>query len=132
MYVFVYGSLKKGFYNESLLQKASYIGESITCEKYSLYKTNLDPYPFLLEENNNETTNITGEIYKIDENILKILDRLEGYPNFYDRKIIEVISENTSYSAIAYFLKNKATLENRTKTLINKWLLEDELERNGG
>ena len=78
--VFVYGTLKKGHGNHRLLEKAKFLGKHITKAKYTLL--DLGPYPAVL---NAGDSSIKGEIYEIDQNTLRDLDRLEGYPHLYQR-----------------------------------------------
>jgi len=52
---------------------------------------------------NGGDTQITVEVYEIDEQTLQSLDWLEGYPNYYDRQII-----NTEFGeAWIYFIDNR-------------------------
>ena len=51
MYVFVYGTLKKGYYNHYLLEDdsgAKFIGPGITIDKYPLVVASAYHIPFLL------------------------------------------------------------------------------------
>lgn len=82
--LFVYGTLKKGFYNHVLLEKSKFLGHHITGNEFTM--VDLGAYPALLEEG---TTPITGEVYEITSPIAHNIDRLEGYPHFYQRKEID-------------------------------------------
>ena len=47
---------------------------------------------------------VWGSIFEISEEHLKALDSFEGYPEYYDKKIIQVKDENSnSYDAWVYF-----------------------------
>lgn len=85
--VFTYGTLKQGHGNyQRLLEGISgvkFLGSYVTPSKYTMYS--LGGFPGVREEGN---TPITGEVYQIPEIVFKRLDRLEGYPSFYDRKKI--------------------------------------------
>ena len=81
--VFVYGSLKSGYFNHSLLSNAEFISNHITEAKFTL--VNLGRYPAVLC---NGKTSIQGEIYCINKATFFALDKLEGYPDFYDRILI--------------------------------------------
>lgn len=81
--VFVYGTLLSGESNHDLLLNSRYLGEHKTEAEYTLF--NYGPYPAVIIDG---TISIHGEVYEVDEQTFKALDRLEGYPNFYDRKLI--------------------------------------------
>lgn len=81
--VFVYGSLKKRFYNHSLLLSSEFISIHITEPKHTL--VDLGAFPAVLNTGN---TAIHGEIYRVSEDVFSELDRLEGYPRYYDRVLI--------------------------------------------
>ena len=38
-------------------------------------------------------SHIYGELYRVDELTLKMIDRLEGHPSWYRREEIEVLTE---------------------------------------
>lgn len=78
--LFVYGTLKKGFRNQSYLQGALFLGEFITDERYSMY--DFDTYPAVAEFGKD---GIFGEVYKINSDHLASTDALECYPDFYQR-----------------------------------------------
>ena len=80
--VFVYGTLKKGYDNHALLQGSKFIGVAVVAN-HILYGSTI---PFAVE---NKSSHITGEVYEIDDVTEKNLDKLEGYPGWYDKKIVE-------------------------------------------
>lgn len=49
-------------------------------------------------------TNTYGVLWEIDDEALKSLDNREGYPYYYDRKIVEVEANGTVYQAWMYFM----------------------------
>lgn len=85
MNLFVYGTLKQGYGNNRLLAGAEFLGPCTISS--SFYLVDLGPFPAALPSN--EQHEIVGEVYKIDSNILRNTDRLEGYPGFYNRSLIE-------------------------------------------
>ena len=88
-YVFVYGSLRKGFWNhEAYLKNSKFIGKGKTKEKYAMYA---DIIPYVVE--NEKISHIVGEVYEIDKETLKRIDCLEGHPNHYIRKKVPIILE---------------------------------------
>lgn len=79
--VFVYGSLRNG-------QALSYVLESCDCfnrkaitrKEFTLYS--LGAFPALV---NKGDTEVVGEVYEVSDEILDLLDRIEGHPHFYTR-----------------------------------------------
>lgn len=53
-----------------------------------------------IEEYNDSV--VEGALYEINDIDLKIIDRFEGAPNHYYRKIVDVICENIKEQAIVY------------------------------
>lgn len=80
MQVFVYGTLKKGFPAHSLLKDSKFITKYITSNEFSMY--DMGYYPAVTHGGN---TAITGEIYDVNAEILKEIDRYEGHPKHFRR-----------------------------------------------
>mgnify|MGYP001305780880 CR=1 FL=1 len=87
MKIFVYGTLMKGEFNNSILRgpEVKYIGKGITKRNYTLYS--LGPFPGMVSGGSSA---IVGEIYKVDDFTLRMLDGLESHPTFYKRTKIEL------------------------------------------
>jgi gamma-glutamylaminecyclotransferase len=118
MYIFVYGSLRKGLHNNYLLDNAKYIGKFATIDKYVMVGTKSFSYPYLIHPTylkykiyesiaNVYSNNIIGEVYEIDKIMLKKLDALEGHPEYYNRRQIEVQNNIAKINVYAYILENK-------------------------
>ena len=79
----VYGSLKKGMYNHSLLENpgAQFVGtEDLTIPfKMVPYSS----FPALIP--NDTDTTVHMEIYDVDDTVYRRVEHLEGYPHFYDK-----------------------------------------------
>lgn len=89
--LYVYGTLKKGqYFHEKYLggEKAKFLGPARAGLDYSLY---IDGLPHLVIEKTDKP--VKGELYEVDDKVLKTLDDLEGHPNVYFREIIEVFDE---------------------------------------
>ena len=83
--VFVYGSLKRNFFNHNRYLKGSkFLGEYVTPPKYTM--VDMGYYPGVIREGH---TPIKGEVYEVGEDIIERLDELEGHPNFYEREEIK-------------------------------------------
>lgn len=117
--VFVYGSLKRGFYNEHTMKRANgrFIGEFRT--KMSSYKmVSLGSFPGVVLGGNDS---IAGEVWEVDS--LDPLDALEGYPDFYTR-----ISIGTDYGpAWMYILSRRyeSTADNYPVVSNGEWKKTD-------
>lgn len=102
MRVFVYGTLKQGHYNHSVMERAmgEFISEdSIADGMFTMW--DLGAYPALELSSLAHTSVIHGEVYEVPEEGIPVLDRLEGYPNLYNRMEVELLSGET---ALVYFM----------------------------
>lgn len=104
---FVYGTLKKGYYNHRLLQGpgVTFKGEFTTEPNYTMYS--LGGYPAVMS---NGTTAITGELYEVtNKNVIENIYRLEGYsgnPNSkYNHYSVEHLT--TPYGKATLFVYSK-------------------------
>lgn len=96
--IFVYGTLKKGFYfHEEYLGngKSRSIGPAVASKDYSLY---IDGLPHLVKEPTD--LQVKGELYTVSGPVLLSLDNL--WAPVYKRDIIEVIVEGKINLAWAY------------------------------
>lgn len=84
--VFVYGSLKKGFYNHAFLRGAHFAGPVVSCDAYCLFS--LGSYPGLHKRPAQYP--VAGELYQVDAGGLQRLDELEENGHEYQREIIQV------------------------------------------
>jgi gamma-glutamylaminecyclotransferase len=118
MYIFVYGSLRKGLHNNHLLDDAKYIGKFTTINHYIMIGTKSFSYPYLIDPTylkfnlyssiaDDYSKNIVGEVYEIDNVLMKKLDSLEGHPDYYTRKQIQVENDIAKIYVYAYILENK-------------------------
>ena len=99
--VFVYGTLKKGFGNHRLLEKAHFLGEAYLRRTKMV---DLGAYPAVITGGKKD---VMGEIYQVDDETLARLDRLEGHPSFYERRQVKVFSvfQNVdTFIAWCYFM----------------------------
>ena len=103
--LFVYGTLKKGFHNHSVLERSNgkFIGKGYTLPIFTMY--NLGHYPAVTLLGN---TAIQGEVWEVDD--LQHTDWLEGYPKFYDRRVISIqMEEGGLVEASLYYIKEDHT-----------------------
>jgi len=78
--VFVYGTLRKGQGNNTLLQDGKFLGVYETKPDFTM--VDLGCFPAVSPQGK---TSISGELYLIDQPAFTNLDQLEGYPTYYDR-----------------------------------------------
>jgi len=103
MYVFVYGTLKRGFSSHDLLEDSSFICETRTKEEFAMVDLNL--FPGVIK--NKKISRIQGEVYDLDTNTLKQIDMYEG--KWYSREKVEL---EAGFTAQMYFLiKNPFDLQ---------------------
>ncbi len=97
--VFVYGTLRKGQWNHYLLDRSKFLGMAKTKKHYALYGSGV---PFLSRAGS--ISQVTGEVYSVDDATFKRLDQLEGHPDMYKREQAEVVLQNgTELTAWIYF-----------------------------
>ncbi|MDX9743659.1 MAG: gamma-glutamylcyclotransferase [Arcobacteraceae bacterium] len=99
--LFVYGSLKKGFDNNKLLEKSTRrLGKASTVGKFGMYEDSFGNYPYLV---NKPINKISGELYEIQrKDLLEKIDEFEGAPDYYRRKRIKVKTHHGVNFAYAY------------------------------
>ena len=74
-FVAVYGTLKEGYGNHSLVKGSRLVGRGTTFEKYPMIQGFGFPYTYFEEGVGH---NIVVEVYEVDINVLDRLDQLEG------------------------------------------------------
>ena len=90
-FVFVYGTLRKGSWNHSLLKTSRCVGKGRTRKRYALYS---DSVPYVVKDE--AVARIAGEVYEVDDSTLKRLDGLERHPDWFERELIAVVLEDGS------------------------------------
>lgn len=78
--IFVYGTLLRGESNHRFLARASFVAEARSAPSFEL--VDLGYFPALIAGGQ---TAVHGEVYRVDDETLRRLDRLEGHPHFYTR-----------------------------------------------
>jgi len=97
--VFVYGTLRRRSHNHRLLESSKFVGNAMTEKKYAMFASGI---PYVTERLSE--IEIVGEVYEVDAETLKRLDRLEGHPDSYERRMIKVVLENgRRINAYLYF-----------------------------
>ena len=113
--LFVYGTLKRGFHNNRLLQDQKFLQEVETADPQVMECGGI---PFLYNASRylRETKKcykayyapkVKGQLWEVDEEALQLIDGLEGHPRWYKRRnaIVKGINGNkTIFLAQAYYM----------------------------
>lgn len=92
--VFVYGSLKRGRYNNELLRESRFIGERITQDETWIMRS-LGGFPGVVKQyHGGLSASICGDLYEVDDMTLARLDRLESNGHFYNRELVKLRDES--------------------------------------
>ena len=89
MFFFVYGTLKRGYGNNRLLQEAKFIGEAISVEDNYVMWGNGFPLLAIAPEKHLDAGQVKGEIWEVPDDAkqtIQNIDDLEGHPHWYERK----------------------------------------------
>lgn len=101
----VYGSLRKYRGNHRIIQHSTQLTQEIVFIPYKM--VSLGGFPGLIPTDMAHCHNITIEVYEVDDQTYKDVERLEGYPRFYQRDTISTsvgnadiyVLENEGYAA---------------------------------
>jgi gamma-glutamylcyclotransferase (GGCT)/AIG2-like uncharacterized protein YtfP len=139
MLLFVYGTLRKGFINNYLLDSATFIGDGKTIDTFYMvghlnfeldeFEDGRSPprqllFPYIFKDNlksGQELVHITGELYEVSNELCIEIDKHEGHPDIYKRTEIDVIVKNKLYSVAAYILESleiKAEIKNNLNLFV--------------
>lgn len=100
-YVAVYGTLKKGNSNyHHYLSDSTFVGSGVTSDKYPMVVPQTLPY---LLHKKGKGHHVEVDVFKVSNSVMKSLDALEGHPNFYTRKKINIDTNGTKVSCWIYF-----------------------------
>lgn len=98
--VAVYGSLRKGLHNHALLHNADFKGTAVA-NGFKMFS--MGSFPFITHQDATEQDTIQIEVYAVTPEEMRNLDRLEGFPSFYNRELID-----TPYGkAWIYYIDNE-------------------------
>lgn len=105
MKVFVYGTLKSGNTQRGLhlFPGAKKQGNATTTEaNFSLI--DLGAFPAVVPDGN---IDVAGEVWEVDDDTMEILDSIEGYPTFYNRRP----TQTTLGEAWMYYMQDPSKYE---------------------
>lgn len=123
--VFVYGTLKSGGrLNGAMIRiGGTCCGEAKILTKDYVMRS-LGSYPALVPVASGTGTYITGELWVIPKAGVAVLDKIEGYPGFYDRKQITAWSGQNSFKALAYYIDFGNSDDNHKSYIVRKPIVE--------
>jgi gamma-glutamylaminecyclotransferase len=101
----VYGTLKRRNSIRGLdkVANAKFIGEANTINKsFIMMDLGLFPGVAITTASNPEALKIGGEVFEVTDAVLSKLDKIEGYPDFYNRTKVNT----TLGTAWMYYLQN--------------------------
>lgn len=88
--VFVYGTLRRDGDNHYILADSSFLGRYTTEPRYTMFR--LGQFPAVVARGD---TAISGEIYRVSDEVFSLLDELECYPTVFSRQIIHTPAGET-------------------------------------
>jgi gamma-glutamylcyclotransferase (GGCT)/AIG2-like uncharacterized protein YtfP len=120
-YLFVYGTLKRGYgNNHRLLQNAHFQGEAISVGNYKLLNTGV---PLLNDDEHGAP--VRGELYQVNDVELMRCDQLEGHPHDYERKERDfTLADGTRVTAWVYLWSGRKKFAARLQQPAEDGVLE--------
>lgn len=88
MNLFVYGTLKRGWGNNRLLEGAKFVGEAYSHKSYALANGGF-PIAYTKYREGFPMLPIKGEVWSVNDSHIARCDRLEGHPDWYRRNTIQ-------------------------------------------
>ena len=114
IYVFVYGTLKRGQGNHAVLGEDAVFVEEATVQGYGL--TPGGAYPYAIPCQNMKAK---GEVYAVPESQMPRLDGLEGFPDHYTRDAVDVRLRCGMHVTAWIYVGNR--VYRSTETLVEEW-----------
>ena len=115
-YLFVYGTLKKGYGNNTLIKHTEFIGESISIERFDLSGIG---FPCAYPNRNGKL--LQGEIYKLNDSDFITTDMLEGNGSLYQRELREFVCDGKIIEAWIYIIIEPFTKPYKVDSDIINW-----------
>ncbi|MGB8712399.1 MAG: gamma-glutamylcyclotransferase family protein [Onishia taeanensis] len=121
--MFVYGTLKRGFVNHAdHLAEAEFIDQGRTCDAYPLVLHGQDFRPVLVEVKG-QGHQVMGELYRVDNQTLDALDRLERINDHdgYRRRRLAIIDRQEQQHSAWVYMKPSAWVEDVRSELMESY-----------
>lgn len=117
--LFVYGSLKKGFVNNKVLEGAVYKGAATTKAKFGMFASDTGNFPRLVKTRSKNARNIHGELYEIYSlELIEKIDKFEGIN--YTREHIKVLTNTDDMREAEVYISTNI-YEVNGRELLDKW-----------
>ncbi len=127
--VFCYGTLKRGIHNHHLLSTAEFVGEAYTLDTFKMYHVG---FPVIRFSDHPDAKAVFGEVYDVDDDTLKKLDRLENEGVMYDRKQINItlsdLAANDIIDQVSVYVGNDKYWDGHSPQEYTSVNVHDELE----
>ena len=124
MFIFVYGTLKKGFSNHSQLKRILASSKYLNVrskDKYLLYEKK-EPFPYLSFSKGRGRI-VKGQLFNIFDSKEKELDYFEDVPNLYKKGKIDVIdSSNVLHKNVNVYFDAVEFDINQHIELLEEWI----------
>jgi gamma-glutamylaminecyclotransferase len=119
--VFVYGTLKKGFYNHDVIrsENTEFLGRACTLPEYDM--VSLGGFPGVVKDGKYK---IEGEIYSVDSDTLRLLDHLESNGRLYNREEIELDTQKELvwiYILLDDFYSSQVSINLNEENMSKSW-----------
>ena len=115
-YLFVYGTLKKGYGNNTLIKHTEFIGESISIDRFDFSGIG---FPCAYPNRNGKL--LQGEIYKLNDSDFITTDMLEGNGSLYQRELREFVCDGKIIEAWIYIIIEPFTKPYKVDSDIINW-----------
>lgn len=100
--VFCYGSIKRGFGNNSFVADQEFLGSAKSASK-EFVMVSLGAFPAVCKHE--DGMKVSGEVYRVDAPTMRSLDLLEGNGNLYTRTEEDfILSDGTVVKAWIYLM----------------------------
>ena len=90
--IYLYGTLKTGTINNVHLNLSKYYIKSVIIRGFGM--VNMGGFPCIVED---IKKSIIAELYSIPKNLLVLIDKIEGYPTFYNRQIVKDVDGDSGF-----------------------------------
>jgi gamma-glutamylcyclotransferase (GGCT)/AIG2-like uncharacterized protein YtfP len=114
VYLFAYGTLKREEANHHLIlrNRGKYLGQATSTNSRFTLQGYHFPVLLAFDEPRQYTHQVHGEVYEFVDGIPSDIDKLEGYPDFYNRKEFPYVLENgQTVLAQTYYMSFKTELQ---------------------
>lgn len=111
VYVACYGSLRIGMQNEPVNYSAGavHVGQGITCKNFDLFRYRGAYFPSVSLAHSDNQKPVVVDVFETDmDGLTGPYDRLEGFPDFYNRTEIDVcMDDGRKITAWIYHINDK-------------------------